>query len=609
MPPPPGAGDTGGATCTDSDPAHPITPETVQISPLTARLESWRFELSALQQFVRQNPDLCSFTPLSLDAEIDWVLDGLCSGFRIMKPGCLPPPYHIPNYPLSPLHTVAVAADVTEELVAGRIFELLHKPKWSTPLFAKDEPGGKVRTIRDYSINNIPNFKSINTATWNNKFTMMCVDDAFRLMTPGCFMAKVDISKAFRSVPLHKSHWELLAFLWDGHYYADTRLPFGLSNAPEIFCRLTSLVRLMLMRRGHLAVVAYVDDFWICAATEHECYTAWITLKEILTDLGFTVNTKKSVPPTTTLTFLGIELTSDRDNNSSNIMEARVPKEKLAQLSDMCGAVLHSSDISVKYGQRLLGKLAFVSRVVFAGRTYVRRIIDALTIAERLNTRVIVTPSLRLDFQFWIKFAAQFNGKAIILDNPNLNPAFFSTDACLTGIGGFFNGDYFSCKINKLAKHATAEHKQHRELWPGSRKKSTKDKIGYKELFALWWACVHWGPRWRGYTITAHIDNSGVRGMLSTGTCTSKNTEYMRLIRAVFWLMAVHGFRLLPKEISTKENKLSDILSREGPSQLFFDSAAAWRVATDALPLHVPAPPNYRFQLLRGSDVPAAADQ
>jgi hypothetical protein len=51
----------------------------------------------------------------------------------------------------------------------------------------------------------------------------------------GAVMMKRDLKSAFRHVPVSSSdHW-LLIFEWQGKYYVDMFLPFGLRTAPRIF--------------------------------------------------------------------------------------------------------------------------------------------------------------------------------------------------------------------------------------------------------------------------------------------------------------------------------------------------------------------------------------
>ena len=48
-------------------------------------------------------------------------------------------------------------------------------------------------------------------------------------------MSNLDIKSAFRNIPVHPSDWELLDMKWQGLYYFDTVLPFGLRSAPYLF--------------------------------------------------------------------------------------------------------------------------------------------------------------------------------------------------------------------------------------------------------------------------------------------------------------------------------------------------------------------------------------
>ena len=51
----------------------------------------------------------------------------------------------------------------------------------------------------------------------------------------GCFLAKTDIESAFRLIPLKPSDYELFGMFWDGKYYYDKVLPFGLRSAAFLF--------------------------------------------------------------------------------------------------------------------------------------------------------------------------------------------------------------------------------------------------------------------------------------------------------------------------------------------------------------------------------------
>ena len=131
---------------------------------------------------------------------------------------------------------------------------------------------------------------------------MMGHEDAYAHMHTRDWMAKVDVKSAFRTVGIHPKHWGLIAYQWrhrDGRtrYYIETRFPFGLTTAPETFCRLTQAVQAMLTTRGIHATIVYVDDFLILAASQTACEQAKQFLIELLTQLGFTVSPTKVFGP------------------------------------------------------------------------------------------------------------------------------------------------------------------------------------------------------------------------------------------------------------------------------------------------------------------------
>ena len=512
-----------------------------------------------------------------------------------------PPPYEF-KYDVASELQALIDADLQEELAAGRIFLSPTKPAWITPHFLKEEgegPAIKHRIIRDFTVaraHSDPSFSAINDKTWGNPFKMMSVDDALAQLRPNAYMAKIDITKAYRTVPVHPDHWKFLNYEWRGKFYTDTRLPFGLSNAPEIFCRLTAMARLFMARRG-FSVIVYVDDFLTIHVQQAVCQAAYNCLLALLKALGFTVNPNKCVPPCTDLIFLGVRLQTDISGIGSGDMAASVPPAKLNAILNLVTAFQATTAVGTRRWQRLLGRLNFVSRVIYGARPYTRRLFDALRDAlSHGRSRVSITPAVRLDFKFWLQFAAAFNGRAILLAQPVLHPGFFATDASDAGIGGFFDGQTFGASFAQLARHATAQHLRHRDLWPPHGAESTTalsrptcNTIGYKELFAVWWACILWSSSWAGLIIVVHVDNEGVRGMLTTGTCTAHNAAYMKLLRAIFWLSATNGFRIYPTRITSADNILADRLSRGSAEASDFHAALdEWRRRAASQPRCLP---------------------
>ena len=59
-------------------------------------------------------------------------------------------------------------------------------------------------------------------------------------------MAKFDV-EAYRNVPVHPSHHDLLGMKWRDQFYVDLVLPFGLQSPPFIFNSIADMVEWILV--------------------------------------------------------------------------------------------------------------------------------------------------------------------------------------------------------------------------------------------------------------------------------------------------------------------------------------------------------------------------
>ena len=87
----------------------------------------------------------------------------------------------------------------------------------------------RVRLIHDLSQpDGGPNKLAVDTSV-----TYATIDDAVQLIVPGTFLGKLDLSSAYRSVPIHPSCYALTGLQWtfvddlQPTYFYDARLPFG----------------------------------------------------------------------------------------------------------------------------------------------------------------------------------------------------------------------------------------------------------------------------------------------------------------------------------------------------------------------------------------------
>ncbi len=103
-------------------------------------------------------------------------------------------------------------------------------------IIPKSTPG-KFRLITDLSF---PKGKSVNDLIPDNEASVSYagLNDAINTIMrlgKGALLAKFDISRAYRLLPVHPEHRALLCMCWRGQYYIDLALPFVLRSAPRFF--------------------------------------------------------------------------------------------------------------------------------------------------------------------------------------------------------------------------------------------------------------------------------------------------------------------------------------------------------------------------------------
>ena len=115
--------------------------------------------------------------------------------------------------------------------------------------------------------------------------------------------------------------------------FANTQIPLRLASVPAIFSALAEALEWILRSRGVHNIVHYLDDwmiiYWgVVAPNSGECGEALRITLGTCQELGVPLSPDKNEGPTTTLTFLGIELDSSR-------LQVSLPQDKLACLRAM----------------------------------------------------------------------------------------------------------------------------------------------------------------------------------------------------------------------------------------------------------------------------------
>ena len=174
---------------------------------------------------------------------------------------------------------------------------------------------GSWRLIVDLSF---PHGCSVNEGISANDASMAysSVEDAAQVVTKlgkNTLLAKIDIASAFRIIPVHPDDRHLLGMKWKNEVFIDKQLPFGLRSAPVLFNAVADALEWILRKRGISHVIHHLDDFLVFGTPgSEECSQFLECMRETCEELGIPLALEKVAGPCTQLTFLGIELDTER---------------------------------------------------------------------------------------------------------------------------------------------------------------------------------------------------------------------------------------------------------------------------------------------------------
>jgi hypothetical protein len=170
--------------------------------------------------------------------------------------------FRVPNY-VQEDHVERVSAQIDHERAEGRIVAAVAGYIGISAIGSVLKQGGpKIRVVHDYSR---PSESGVNAHVTPRRETFAGVRDAAGMLRPGALHCKVDITEAYRALPMEPEWWKRHVFEWDGVVYSDLRMPFGSSGAPSAFHRFSAAFARAVKAHGFPAVVPFLDDFWLSA--------------------------------------------------------------------------------------------------------------------------------------------------------------------------------------------------------------------------------------------------------------------------------------------------------------------------------------------------------
>ena len=208
---------------------------------------------------------------------VTYVLDGLQNGFCVgFNPASVSLKSVTQNTPSASLQPSVIDDYLHPELAKGRVagpfssppLPHLHISRFG--VIPKKHQPGKWRLILDLSS---PGGHSVNDGIRKDPFTVqyMKVDDiidGIMSLGRGTLLAKFDVESAYRIIPVHPNDRYLLDMQWQGNYFVDMALPFGLRSAPYIFSSVAELAEWVLEKQYD---VSFLLPYWTIS-------TPWVFL-------------------------------------------------------------------------------------------------------------------------------------------------------------------------------------------------------------------------------------------------------------------------------------------------------------------------------------------
>ena len=387
-------------------------------------------------------------------------------------------------------------------------------------------------------------------------------------------MCKIDITAAYRCIPVRPADFHLLGMKWKGCYDYDKCLPFGLCSSCAIFEWYSTAAEWIVKHWSRSMVkwlTHYIDDFFLVARTQSQATAQLRFLLGVFQQLGLPVSPEKLEGPSQTITFLGIEI-------DSITMEARLPKDKLDTLSSTISEWLTKTTATQRELQSLIGQLNFACKVVRSGRSFLRRLIDTASAAPSPECAIPISPTspLRLDLNWWHHFLSRWNGTTILLPPRPRQPSItIYTDACNTGYG--------AALVQRNQPTRWLHGRWSSTQLEDARRKS-RISMPYLEMLAVVISLSSWASLLSNTHIALQCDCKPVVYALQPQHYTSSSPGLMSCIRTILYLTATHNIQLRIAHLAGIDNSLADALSRDQIPEFK-------RLCPDSLPsADIPAP-------------------
>ena len=411
------------------------------------------------------------------------------------------------------------------------------------------------------------------------------------------YMGKCDARSALRLVPLSRESWPWLIMkavnplTGKVQYFVDKCLPFGASISCALFQKVSDALKFLIEFRLKVPdqVSNYLDDFLFIALTIWACNLIIKGFLDMCQELGVPISKEKTEWGTVRIVFLGLLLDGE-------FFLIALPEEKRTRAVALLQHFLTKRKATVKELQGLCGYLNFLNRAIYPGRTFTCRMyakFEGCVSKSRTTSQmessnqafhlkpyhhVCLDSEFKADCRIWLEFLTQTQISKVInrpmidiMDETKAKEIGFYSDSSAApdlGFGAIF-GKFWTFG-----------------QWNPQFIKQQKPSIEYLELFALCAGILTWHEhrKLNNTKIIVHCDNQAVVGMINKLSSSCKNC--MVLLRLLVLDGLIHNRRLSARYIKSRDNVLSDVLSRL-KIEKFKSLAPNMQAYLDKIPSHI----------------------
>lgn len=496
-------------------------------------------------------PNLSSYLSSHPDPVfVDYLITGLSQGFRVGILSHLSASFVAKNLQSARHEPDVVSVLLDKEVNKGYVIGPFTSPPFS-PFrinsigIATRKYSGKKRLIFDMSSPHSSNIASVNECIPLTPFSLhyATVDNAIQLIKlagHGAWLAKADITDAFKTMPIHPSDWPYFGVKWNSKFYFAVRLTFGCRSSPHIFNSLSEALCWILLNVCKLPFVLHLlDDFLLVDFPSSQSPILSI-LKQIFSDVGVPLSAEKTLGPSTSLEFLGISLDTVK-------MQASLPQEKLLRIRSFLESFSSLRCVTKRDMLSLLGHLNFAMSIIPQGRAFISRLLTMAHSVQKLSDPIQLDDGCFSDIKFWTQLLNDWNGISFFYNDAFESSAdlhLFTDAAPSIGFGGFFQGQWFA------------------EKWPNEfpKEKSGSVSSALYEIYPLVVASVIWGSAWSRKRILLFCDNEATVAIINKGRSSCQTI--MPFLRRLIWQSVTFNFIIKAAHIPGHCNVIADALSR-----------------------------------------------